>query len=118
MGYLPPDGQNRLLNDVTSVSVAGSRFGADHMPTWTPLQLEEGRAFVDLWRQQGLDVDLAKLTYPGEYRDVPEYLEAHGWKTAEKNVVELRAASGMPARRPARPRDLAVTPRYVTAVRV
>ena len=44
------------------------------MPTWTPSQLEAGRAFVDVWRQQGLDVDLATLTYPGEYRYVPEYL--------------------------------------------
>jgi methyltransferase (TIGR00027 family) len=118
VGYLPPDGQDRLLNDITAVSAAGSRFGADHTPTWTPLQVEEGRAFVDLWRQQGLDVDLAMLTYPGEYRYVPEYLASHGWQTAEKTVVEMRAASGMPLRRPTRPRDLEVTPGYVTAVRV
>ena len=116
VGYLPPEGQNRLLDDVTAVSVTGSRLAADHMPTWTPLQLEEGRACVDLWRQHGLDVDLAMLTYSGGYRDVPEYLAAHGWKTVEKNIVELRAAVGMP--RPMRPRDMEATPRYVTAVRI
>ncbi|HTQ19307.1 class I SAM-dependent methyltransferase [Mycobacterium sp.] len=118
VGYLPPGGQDRLLHDITAVSVAGSRFAADHMPTWTTLQLKEGQALVDLWRQHGLDVDLAMLTYPGEYRYIPEYLASHGWRTAEKTVVDMRAASGMPARRPARPRDLAVTPRYLTAVRV
>jgi methyltransferase (TIGR00027 family) len=118
VGYLPPDGQDRLLNDVTAMSATGSRFGADHTPTWTPLQQEEGQAFIDLWRNHGLNVDLAMLTYPGEYRYVPEYLASHGWRTAEKTVVEMRAAGGMPARRPARSRDLEVTPGYVTAVRV
>lgn len=118
VGYLSPDTQDRLLQDLTTVSAAGSRFAADHMPTWTALQLEQGQAFVDLWRQDGLEVDLAALTYPGEYRSVPEYLAAHGWQTVEKTVVEMRAAIGMPSRRPVRRRDLAVTPGYVTAVRV
>jgi methyltransferase (TIGR00027 family) len=117
VGYLPPDAQDRLLHDVTAVSAPGSRLAADHMP-WTTLQMEEGQAFVDIWRQQGLDVDLAMLTYPGEYRYVPEYLATHGWQTNEKNVVEMRAASGMPVRRRPRRRDLAITPRYITAVRV
>jgi methyltransferase (TIGR00027 family) len=118
VGYLPPDGQNRLLEDVTAVSAVGSRFAADHMPTWTPLQLEAGRAFVDRWRQYGLDVDLAILTYQGEYSYVPDYLAAHGWETVERNVVELFAAMGMPVRRRVGPRDVAVTPGYVTATRV
>jgi methyltransferase (TIGR00027 family) len=118
VGYLSPAGQNRLLQDVTAVSAPGSRFAADHMPTWTPLQLEAGRAFVDRWRQFGLDVELATLTYPGEYRYLPEYLAAHGWKTVERNVVELFAAMGMPGRRVVRARDVAITPGYVTATRV
>jgi len=117
VGYLPPAGQNRLLQDVSAVSAAGSRFAADHMPTWTPLQLKEGRAFVDHWRRHGLDVDLAALTYPGEYRYVPEYLAAHGWETVERTLVELLAEMGMSGRQRVRPRDVAVTPRYVTARR-
>jgi methyltransferase (TIGR00027 family) len=117
VGYLPPDEQNRLLRDVTAVSAAGSRFGADHMPTWTPLQLEEGRAFVDVWRQQGLDVDLATLTYQGEYRYVPHYLAAHGWETIERNVADLFNAIGMAGLWRGGPKDEARTPRYVTARR-
>ncbi len=118
VGYLSPTSQNRLLRDVTAVSAAGSRFAADHMPTWTPLQLEAGRAFVNRWRQFGLDVDLASLTYPGEYRYLPEYLTSHGWQTVERNVVELFAAMGMPGHRRLRARDVAITPRYVTATRI
>jgi methyltransferase (TIGR00027 family) len=118
VGYLPPAEQNRLLQDVTSVSAAGSWFAADHMPTWTPMQLEAGRAFVDGWRQHGLDVDLASLTYPGEYRYAPEYLAAQGWETVERNVVELLTAMGQAELWRGRPDDLAVTPGYVTATRV
>ena len=85
------------------------------MPTWTPSQLEVGRAFVDGWRQHGLDVDLASLTYPGEYRYVPEYLRAHGWETVERNVVELFTAMGLARLWRGGPDDLAVIPGYVTA---
>lgn len=116
VGYLPTDAQDRVLHDVTAASAPGSRFAADHM-TWTPLQLQEGRAFVDGWRQQGLDVDLAKLTYADEFRSVPEYLAAHGWTTTERTLLELLTAIGMTGRRPISEHDLAVTPRYVTATR-
>jgi methyltransferase (TIGR00027 family) len=118
VGYLPPDTQNRLLQDVTAVSAAGSRFAADHMPAWTPMHLEAGRAFIDGWRQHGLDVDLASLTYPGEYRHVPEYLASRGWATAERNIVELLTAIGLAELWRGGPDDLAVTPRYLTAMRV
>jgi len=117
VGYLPPAAQDRLLHDVTAASAPGSWFAADHMPTWTPLQLQEGRAFVDRWRQQGLDVDLARLTYADEFHSVPEYLAAHGWTATERTVPELLAAVSMTGRRPISEHDLAITPRYVTATR-
>jgi methyltransferase (TIGR00027 family) len=118
VGYLSPDAQNGLLQDVTAMSAAGSRLAADHMPTWTPSQLEAERAFVDVWRQHGLDVDLASLTYSGEYRYVPEYLASHGWKTVERNVVELLSGMGLAGLWRGGPKELAVTPKYVTATRV
>jgi methyltransferase (TIGR00027 family) len=118
VGYLPPEVQNRLLDGVTAVSAAGSRFAADHMPTWTSSQLEAGRAFVDHWRQHGLDVDLASLTYPGEYRNVPEYLEAKGWETVESNVADLFAATGVGRVWRSGAVDAVNIPRYVTATRV
>jgi methyltransferase (TIGR00027 family) len=115
VGYLPPDAQNRLLQTLTEMSATGSRFAADHMPTWSPSQLEEGRAFIDIWRQQGLDVDLTTLTYTGEYRYVPQYLAARGWKTVERKVADLFGAIGMASRWRGGPEDEAITPRYVTA---
>jgi methyltransferase (TIGR00027 family) len=117
IGYLSPDTQNRLLRSLTEVSAAGSRLAADHMPTWTPVQLEEGRAFLDIWRQRGLDVDLGGLTHPGEYRYVPQYLAACGWETVERKVADLFSAIGMASLWRGGPEDEAIAPRYVTATR-
>ncbi len=117
IGLLPPDGQNRLLHDVSAVSAPGSRFAGDHMPTWSSFQLEAAQTFVDTWRQFGLDVDLAGLTYPGEYRAVPRYLADHGWRAVDRNVADLFTAIGMGTRWRGTPDDNAITPRYVTATR-
>jgi methyltransferase (TIGR00027 family) len=117
VGYLPPDAQHRLLQGVTAASAAGSRFAADHMATWTPSRQAARQAFVDGWRRHGLNVDLASLMYPGEYRYVPEYLAAHGWETVERNVIELFATLGLAELWRGRPEDVELTPRYVTAAR-
>jgi methyltransferase (TIGR00027 family) len=115
IGFLPPDGQDQLLHDVTAASAPGSRFAGDHLPTWTSFQLEAGQTFVDTWRQFGLDVELAGLTYPGEYRAVPQYLADHGWETVERNVADMFAAIGMGTQWRGSPDDNGITPRYVTA---
>ena len=117
VGYLPPDAQHRLLQGVSEASATGSRFSADHMATWTPERQAARQAFVDGWRRHGLDVDLASLTYPGEYRYVPEYLAAHGWETVQRNVVELFAALGSSELWRGRPKDVELIPGYVTATR-
>ncbi len=118
VGYLPPAAQHRLLQDVTRASAAGSRLTADHMATWTPARQAAHQALVDSWRSHGLDVDLASLMYPGEYRYVPEYLAAHGWEPAEQNVVELFSSLGLAELWRGRPEHVDLLPRYVTATRV
>lgn len=118
VGYLPPREQNQLLHAVTAASAPGSRLAADHMPTWNPLQLGAERAFVEGWRQRGLDVDLASLTYPGEYHYVPEYLAAHGWQARRRHITDLLGAMGLGERRRAGRGDTEFIPEYVTATRV
>ncbi|OBI41472.1 SAM-dependent methyltransferase [Mycobacterium sp. E796] len=118
VGYLPPDAQHRLLQGVTEASAPGSRLSADHMASWTPERQAARQAFVDGWRRRGLDVDLASLTYPGEYRFVPEYLAAHGWETAKRNVVELFTGLGLAELWRGRPEHVELLPGYVTASRV
>ncbi|OBI00958.1 SAM-dependent methyltransferase [Mycobacterium sp. E2733] len=117
IGYLTPLVQDRLLQGVTAMSAAGSRFAADHMPIWTPLQLEAERSFVDGLRQNGVDVDLASLTHAGQYHYVPEYLTARGWETMQRKVTELLAGVGLPTRRRRRASDTEFLPEYLTATR-
>ncbi|OBH87435.1 SAM-dependent methyltransferase [Mycobacterium scrofulaceum] len=115
IGYLTPAAQDRVLQAVTAMSAVGSRFAADHLPTWTPLQLEAERSFVDGWRRHGLDVDLASLTHAGQYHYVPEYLADTGWETLQRNVADLLGAVGLPDR----PRgESEFVPEYLTATRV
>lgn len=118
VGHLPPGEQNRVLDGITAASAAGSRFTADHMPTWNPLQLGAERAFVEGWRQRGLDVDLASLTYPGEYHYVPDYLASNGWETAGLGITELLGAMGLGGRRRTGSGDAEFIPEYITATRV
>jgi hypothetical protein len=79
--------------------------------------VEAARAFVDGWRRHGLDIDLASLTYPGEYRYVPEYLAARGWETVERNVIDLLTGVGLAELWRGSAEDLAVVPGFVTATR-
>ena len=118
IGYLTPGVQDRLLQGVTAMSAAGSRFAADHMPTWTPLQLEAERSFVEGWRQHGMDVDLASLTHPGRYHYVPEYLAVNGWETVQRTVADVLGAMGLRGARGRRPGDTEFVPEYLTATRV
>lgn len=115
LGYLPPESQDRLLYELSAVSAPGSWFAADHLP-WTPVQLREGRAFIDGWRRQGLDVDLTKLTHAAEFRSVTENLAACNWQTTDRTLVELLADIGLPGGGRVTSHDLAITPRYVTAI--
>lgn len=115
LGYLPPDVQDRLLREVSGVSAPGSWFAADHLP-WTPVQLKEGRAFIEGWRDHGLDVDLTRLTYSAEWRSVPENLAAGRWKVNDRSILDLLAAVGLAGRRRMSPHDVAVSPRYVTGM--
>ncbi|WP_374023152.1 SAM-dependent methyltransferase [Mycobacterium sp. HNNTM2301] len=115
IGYLTPAAQDRLLQGVTAMSAVDSRLAADHLPTWTPLQLEAERSFVDGWRRHGLDVDLASLTHAGQYHYVPEYLAGAGWQTVRRNVADVLGAVGLPDR----PRgEGEFVPEYLTATRV
>jgi hypothetical protein len=47
------------------------------------------------WREHGLELDIAGLTYPGEHTDVAAHLEAHGWQATRAELSDLFAAAGL-----------------------
>ena len=83
VGYLPPDGQDRLLRDVTAASATGSRLAADHLPTWNPLRWRPVAGSSTGGGNSGWTSTWPDLVYQGEYRHVPVYLADQGWRTVD-----------------------------------
>jgi methyltransferase (TIGR00027 family) len=99
MAFLPPDAQDRLLDNITALSARGSRLASENTPT-DMTQFEttwESRMkdATDRWREHGFDVEWADLWYLGERNDVADYLNAHGWEAAGISAVELFGANGV-----------------------
>ncbi len=98
IGFLPPEAEVRLLDNVIALSGAGSRFAADFgsLNPGSPESQEQSRIATEGWRRQGLDLDIAGLAYPGEHTDVAAMLEAHGWTATRSRLNDLFKAAGLP----------------------
>jgi methyltransferase (TIGR00027 family) len=98
IGFLPPEAEVRLLDNVRALSAKGSRLAADYgTVTGTSEQAQEqAQQATEVWRRHGLDLDIAGLTYPGEHTDVSAHLEAHGWDATRFALPELFTAAALP----------------------
>ena len=97
--FLPPDAQDRLLDEITALSAAGSRLATENMDGGDGAQAQRmqdrTQQAIDHWREHGFDLDMTDLRYPGERNDVPEYLGVRGWATKVIPMTELYAANGV-----------------------
>jgi methyltransferase (TIGR00027 family) len=91
--YLPPEAQDRLLDDVTALSAPGSRLATEHMgmdmtsPEWTKR--------ISQWSKRvGSNTDLMDLFYPGDRNSADAYLSAHGWEVTLRSSQDAYAANG------------------------
>lgn len=100
--YLPPDAQDRLLDNLTALSAAGSRIAAENTGTITPEQLatigEQLRAAQEQWQGKGIDgldaigdIDVTELFYAGERTEAAAFLADHGWDVRLHENSELYA---------------------------
>jgi methyltransferase (TIGR00027 family) len=105
VGFLPPDGQTRLLDHLTAASAPGSRFAGDYLTSATS------------WRHLGVRTDLEGLSYAGEFRAVGRHLAERGWQVVERTAADLFTTIGMGAHLRGTPADDGITPLYVTATR-
>lgn len=119
IGFLPPEAEARLLDNVIALSAAGSRFSADFgsLNDGSQESQEQARITAEGWRRQGLDLDIAGLTYPGEHTDVAAHLEAHRWDATRSKLTDLFAAAGLPELSEAEQQAPAATISFVRAVR-
>jgi methyltransferase (TIGR00027 family) len=101
LAFLPPDAQDRLLDNITALSAPGSRFASENMPNMGQVETAmrtRMQAITERWREHGLDLDMTDLWYQGERNDVADYLGSHGWTTGATSLAELFAANGIAVR--------------------
>ncbi|KQH75017.1 SAM-dependent methyltransferase [Mycobacterium gordonae] len=92
-GYLPPAGQDLLLDNISALSAAGSRLLAEVFFA-APASRELYDAIFARWYEHGLDVEMDRLGYPGDRNDVATYLQRHGWRVTRTLLNELLVANG------------------------
>jgi methyltransferase (TIGR00027 family) len=95
LGFLPSDAQDRLLDNVTALSADGSQLVAEVFLNSGANQ-QALNAATGKWRENGLDVELENLGFPGERNDVATYLENRGWHPVRTQLNELLADNGLP----------------------
>ena len=94
LGYLPPDAQDRLFDNITALSARGSRIGTGYVPNIRDRIEKRGNEISERWRRLGLNLNWADLVYPGERNDVVAYLADRGWQSTVHSTPELYADNG------------------------
>jgi methyltransferase (TIGR00027 family) len=91
--YLPPEAQDRLLDNITALSAPGSRFATEHMDTRS-LPEDWAQRLTERSKRLGSEIDLADLFYTGDRHPAGEYLREHGWQTTITSTEDAYAAHG------------------------
>jgi methyltransferase (TIGR00027 family) len=95
LAFLPPEAQDRLLDNITALSAAGSRLMVEIF--WNSPQAQQiMQAATQKWYEHGLDVELDNLGYPGKRNDVAAHLDQRGWSTVRTLASQLLADAGLP----------------------
>src|ERR1700759_3194477 len=95
LAFLPPEAQDRLLDNITELSADGSRLVVEIFLSATE-SLDVMHTAAHKWYEQGLDAHIDDLWYGGERHDVATYLDEHGWHTTRQRSRQLLADAGLP----------------------
>lgn len=98
-GYLPPEAQDRLLDNITALSADGSRLACEAIPDMSEVDTEKAqemmRRATAKWREHGFDLEFGDLGYQGERSDVAAYLDKLGWRSDGVKMSRLLADLGV-----------------------
>jgi methyltransferase (TIGR00027 family) len=92
--YLPPEAQDRLLDNITALSAPDSRFATEFMAAGTALPDSWRDRFKKYSAQIGSDIDLPALFYDGDRNAAGDYLAERGWRISTQTTRESYAANG------------------------
>ena len=100
LGYLPPEAQDRLLDNIAALSADGSRLATEAIPDMADVDKEQARELMrkatNNWRAHGFDLDFDELGYQGDRNDVAAYMDTLGWASVGTPMSELLAEYGLP----------------------
>jgi methyltransferase (TIGR00027 family) len=100
LGYLPPEAQDRLLDNIAALSADGSGLATEAIPNLPDVDQEKARELMreatEKWRAHGFDLNFDELGYQGERNDVAEYLTGLGWRSVGQPMSQLLAEHGLP----------------------
>jgi methyltransferase (TIGR00027 family) len=98
-GYLPPEAQDRLLDQIGELSAPGSWIGAEGVPSHQQDDDDELRqkmqSVSDRWRSHGFDLDFSQLVFLGERANVADYLRERGWTATSTPTNDLLTGYGL-----------------------
>lgn len=92
--YLPSDAQDRLFDEITALSVPGSRLATEHVPDPKAFTDERVERISERWRRLGVDLNMGDLFYRGDRSVVIDYLTGHGWQVTASPLPELYERHG------------------------
>lgn len=99
LGYLPPEAQDLLMDNITALSAAGSRLAMEAMPSRPERDLEEAREMMRRstakWREHGFEFDWEDVGFEGERKDVADYLDGLGWRSTGTTMSQLLSDNGL-----------------------
>ncbi|OBF11538.1 class I SAM-dependent methyltransferase [Mycobacterium sp. 852002-10029_SCH5224772] len=95
VGFLPPEAQDRLLDNITALSADGSQLVVEVFAN-TGINGDALNAASEKWRRSGLDIALGDLGFPGPRNDVAAYLQQRGWQPVRTPLNQLLANTGLP----------------------
>ena len=100
LGYLPPEAQDRLLDNISALSADGSRLATEAIPDMSDVDHEQAREMMrkatEKWRAHGFDLEFSELGYEGDRNDVAVYLNTLGWRSDGKPMSQLLADHDLP----------------------
>jgi methyltransferase (TIGR00027 family) len=100
LGYLPPEAQDRLLDNISALSAGGSRLATEAIPDMSQVDHEQAREMMrkatENWRAHGFDLEFSELGYEGDRNDVAAYLDTLGWHSTGRPMSQLLADNGLP----------------------
>jgi methyltransferase (TIGR00027 family) len=91
--YLPPDAQDRLFDNIATLSAPGSKIATEHLDMRNAPS-DWAEKLTERSRRIGSNINLAELFYTGDRNTAADYLGARGWRVNIRTTEQAFAANG------------------------